>query len=153
MKTRNRSTKLLAVAIAFAALAAIYTVLGARPAQAIIVIDGKTGLFTLTESEAARVNVVNTGEQGIIVIGGGIFDSAGNRLAEFPERRLAPSQGTSFEFIPPVPRQPMAVRAELMVSGDRARGNRVTFIPTLEVFDTATGKTSVGQDFIIIVGG
>jgi hypothetical protein len=34
-----------------------------------------------------------------------------------------------------------------MVEG--AGRNGITFIPTLEVFDTATGKTSVGQDFTV----
>ncbi|MGH8525649.1 MAG: hypothetical protein ACREXY_16035, partial [Gammaproteobacteria bacterium] len=67
---------------------------------------------------------------------------------EFPERRVAPGQGTTFEFIPPDPQRQM-VRAELMVSGSSTRRGGVSFIPTLEVFDTATGKTSVGQDFII----
>lgn len=152
MKTRNRSIKALAMLITFGMLAAIYVVWGARPAQAIIVVDGKTGLFTLTETEAARIHVVNTGAQGIIVIGGGIFGSDGSLLMEFSERRLVPGQGTTFEFHPPDP-QRVTVRAELMVSGGSTRRDGVSFIPTLEVFDTGTGKTSVGQDFIIIVGG
>jgi hypothetical protein len=148
MKTRNRQTKLLATALVIGLIAASLAAWGARPAQAIIIQNGKTGLFTLTESEAARVNVVNTGEQGIIVAGGGILDSAGNMLAEFPERRLAPGEGTSFEFIPPDPQRQM-FRAELMISGGSTRRGGVSFIPTLEVFDTATGRSSVGHDFII----
>ena len=150
MKTRIRSTKLPAMVIALGMLAIIWAVWGARPAQAIIIINSKTGIFTLTQSQSVRVHVVNTGEErGIIVIGGRIMDSEGNMLAEFDGRRLELGQAESFEFTPRLAgRQLQKVRVEFMVEGASRKGKEVSFIPTLEVFDTVTGKTSVGQDFI-----
>ncbi|HET6892193.1 MAG TPA: hypothetical protein VFH31_13905 [Pyrinomonadaceae bacterium] len=151
MKNRNSTTKLLAMAIAVGVLTALYAAWGARPAQAIIIQGGKTGLFTLTQGEAVRAHVLNTEGQAGIIINGGIFDSEGNMLAEFPERRLAPGRGTSFEFTPPdIPEgETLPVRIELMVQGASEKSKGVSFIPTCEVFETATGKTSVGHDFII----
>ena len=150
MKTRIRSTKLPAMVIALGMLATIWAVWGARPAQAIIIINNKTGIFTLTSDQSLRVHVVNTEEErGIIVIGGRIMDSEGNMLAEFDGRRLPLGQAESFEFMPRLADGHLQkVRVELMVEGASRKGKEVSFIPTLEVFDTATGKTSVGQDFI-----
>jgi hypothetical protein len=151
MTTRIRSTKLSGMVIAMVMLAAIWAVWGASPAQAIVIINNKTGIFTLTQGEAVRVHVVNTGEErGIIIIGGRIIDSEGNTLAEFSGRRLALGQAETFEFMPGLAEgeRLQKVRVELMVEGASRKG--VSFIPTLEVFDTATGKTSVGQDFILV---
>jgi hypothetical protein len=144
--------KFLAPVVAVVLLAAIYAVLGARLAQAIIIIDNKTGMFTLTQGEAARVHVVNTGEQrGGILPCTKFLDGDGNLLAEFQGRALTLDQADSFVFIPPDPQQPMAIRVELTIEGVSSRDRATAFIPTCEVFDTATGKTSVGQDFIIVV--
>ena len=149
MKARIRSTKLPMV-IALGMIATIWAVWGARPAQAIIIINNKTGIFTLTGDQSLRVHVVNTGEErGIIVIAGRIMDSEGNSLAEFSGRRLPLGQAESFEFMPRLADGHLQkVRVELMVEGALHKGKEVSFIPTLEVFDTATGKTNLGQDFI-----
>lgn len=137
--------------MALAALAAMWAAWGARPAQAIIVVDGKTGMFTLARGEAAKIHIVNTGEVGGIVPCTRVFDSAGNMLAEFPPRNVALGEASSFVFHPPDPQQPITIRVEMEVEGVRHRDRNTAFIPTLEVFDTATGRTSVGQDFIIII--
>ena len=149
MKTRIRATILLAIAVAV--FATIWAGWGARPAQAIIIINSKTGIFTLTGDQSLRVHVVNTGEErGIIIIGGRVSGGEGNTLAEFGGRRVLPGQADSFEFMPRLAEgeRLQKVRVELMVEGASRKGKEVSFIPTLEVFDTATGKTSVGQDFI-----
>ena len=151
MKTRIRSTKLLAIAVVL--LATIWAGWGARPAQAIIIINNKTGIFTLTSDQSLRVHVVNTGEErGIIIIGGRVLDSEGNTLAEFGGRRLPLGQAESFEFMPRLMEgeRLQKVRVELMIDSASRKAKEVSFIPTLEVFDTATGKTSVGQNFITV---
>ena len=142
MKTRIRSTKLLAMTIALAVLAATWAVWGATPAKAIVIINSKTGMFTLTQGQAVRFHVVNIDAFGIIDDGklvGIVVDREGNTLAEFRGRTLGPGQAASFEWLPPDPIQPMAVRVELRVEG--SRGGGLNFIPTAEVFDTGTGKT------------
>jgi len=150
MKTRIRSTKLLAMAMAVGMMATGWAIWGARPAAAIIIVNTKTGMFTLAPGQAARSHVVNTGEVGIIINGGKVVGSDGATLAEFPERRLEPGQAASFEFAPRLAAgELLPARVELRVEG--ASSGTTPFIPTLEVFDTATGRTSAGQDFIIIV--
>ncbi len=137
--------------IAMGILAAGWAVWGARPAQAIIIINSKTGIFTLTQGEAVKVHVVNTGqERGVIAPGMRIFDSDGKMLAEFLGRSLTFGEAETFEFMPRLAEgeRLQKVRVELMVEGASRKG--VSFIPTLEVFDTDTGKTSVGQGFILV---
>lgn len=151
MKAQIKATNLLVLAVALAVVAAIWAVWGAEPAQAIIVVDTKTGLFTLAQGEAARIHIVNTGEVGGIIPCTKVFDSNGNLLREFPQRSVAMGESASFVFHPPDPQQPVAIRIEMTVEGVRHRDRSIAFIPTLEVFETATGKTSVGQDFIIVV--
>ncbi len=151
MKTRITSTKLLAMAVALAVLAGIWSVWDARPAQAIIIINNKTGMFTLTQDQAVRVHVVNTEEAGGIVPCTGVFDSGGNTLWQSEHRMVPLGQATTFEFDPRLAAgERMAIRLELMVEGGSGRGKGLNFIPTAEVFDTGTGRTSVGQDFIIV---
>jgi hypothetical protein len=151
VKTRIRTTTLLAMTVVLAVIAAIWSVWGATPAKAIIIIGSKTGMFTLAQGEAARIHVVNTGgERGGIIPCSKVVDGDGNTLAEFRGRLLAAGEADSFLFHPPDPLPPLAVRVELTVEGTSGR-ERPAFIPTCEVFDTATGKTSVGQDFIIVV--
>jgi hypothetical protein len=138
------------MAITVAVTAAIWTVWGAQSAQAIIIINNKTGIFTITDDQAVRVHVVNTGEErGIIIINNRIIDSEGNTLAEFGGHSLKLGQSESFEFMPRLAEgEQQKVRVELMIESASRKGKEVSFIPTLEVFDTATGKTIVGQDFI-----
>ena len=144
MKTRIGSTKLLAIAVALALFTSIWAVWGATSAKAIVIINSKTAMFTVTQGEAVRVYALNTGEAGMIVIGGRVADSENNTLMQFSAQRLAPGHATSFVFLPPDPIRPTAVRIELMVEGAPGTGAAVSFIPTVEVFDTATGKTNYG---------
>ena len=146
MKTRIKLTKILALATAVAILAAIVGVWGGKTAQAIIIVNSKTGLFTVAPGEAARIHVVNINRVGGIAPCVKIFDRNGSLLAEFEERALGPAQSITFVYLPPDPVQPMSIRVELMVEGDARRERDVMFIPTLEVFDVATGRTGVGYD-------
>ena len=147
MKIRNRSTKHLATAIAFGLLASIYAVWGAQPAQAIIVVDGKTGMTTLTQGFAIRAFVVNTGDEGITV-NWRVLDSVGITQAESERQMVPPGQAVSFEFAPRLAEgEQRPVRVELMVEGAGRRSTN--FIPTLEVFNTATQVVCWLVDFTI----
>ena len=78
MKTRNARTKLLAILIAFGALAAVWTVWGASRAEAVIAIIRQTGNFSLAQGQATSAHVVNTGEEGGIIVHFRVLDSQGN---------------------------------------------------------------------------
>jgi hypothetical protein len=136
MKTHNRSTKLLATAIAFGLLAAIYSLWGAQPAQAIIVVDTKTGMTTLTQGLGIRAFVVNIGDEGFAARWR-VLDSAGITHEESERQMVPPGQAASFEFTPRLAEgEARPLRVELMVEGAGRRS--INFIPTLEVFNTAT---------------
>lgn len=150
MKTRIRSKKFLAFGIAFVTLAIIWTMWGVRPAKAIVVIGGKTGMFTLTQGEAVRINLVNTSGEVAIIDDGDVVDSTGRSLMEIPMSRLDPGHAMSFELMPRLAdSERLALRVEVRVEGNSVKPGLV--IPTCEVFDTATGKTNflLGQNFII----
>lgn len=150
MKPQMRSMKFLAMTITLAALATGWAIWGAMPANAIIVIGSTTGMVTLTQGEALSVNVANTSGEVAIIDDGDIFDSQGRSLMEIPMTRLEPGHATSFQFMPRLADgQQLPVRVHLIVEGNSVKDGRV--IPTCEIFDTATGKTSIllGPDFII----
>jgi hypothetical protein len=149
-----RSTTLLIMTVALAMLAAIWAMWGARPAKAIIIIGGgKTGTFTVGQSEAVRVYVVNTGGEVAIIDDGDIFDIAGNSLMKISTLRVEPEKGTLlFDFKPGLADQerlPLRVEVRFETDTSRSRGANLRF--TAEVYETATGKTNflLGQDFII----
>src|SRR4029453_4823711 len=124
MKTRMRSTKLLAMTVALAALAAVWAVWGARPAKAIVIIGGKTGMFTVTHGEAVRVNVVNTSDLAAIIDDGKVVDSEGHTVfdSSMQGQRLDARHGISFEFMPRLAEgQRLAVRVEVMIEGDSVK--------------------------------
>jgi hypothetical protein len=151
MKIRNRTSKLLTVILALGMIAAICAIWGARTAEAIIIVNSKTGTFTLTTGEAVRVYVANTGgQEGIIVVDGIVKDVRGDILARFTQQRVPGGHSGAFMFDPQLADgDQLPVRIELRVSGESIRRGGLKFIPTCEVFDTATGRTSIGQDFII----
>ena len=150
MKTRIRSKKFLAFGIAFATLAVTWAMWEARPAKAIIIINNKTGMFTLTQGEAVRCHVANTTSELAIIDDGDLVGSDGRMLMESPMTRLEPGQATSFEFMPRLADgERLALRLEVRVEGNSVKTGLV--IPTCEIFDAATGKTNflLGPDFII----
>jgi hypothetical protein len=145
----NRTTRSLAMAAAVVLLAIMSALWSVRPAEAIIIVNSKTGMFTLTSQDAVSVYVVNTADQAGIIIVNSIFDSEGNLLARSEPRRVALGQAASFEYTPDLPDgMRMPVRVELTVDGS-GRGKGLDFIPTVEVFDRGTGRTSLFVDYII----
>src|SRR5882724_8466308 len=97
MKTRNTTTKLIAMVIAVA-IATIWTIRGASAAEAVIAIIRQTGMFSLAQGEANSAHVVNTGEERGFVTNWRVLDSDGNVLAQSDRRRVELGQASSFEF-------------------------------------------------------
>jgi hypothetical protein len=148
MKARNTLTKLLAMVLAVGMLAGIWSILGAQPAEAVIAIIRQTGVFSLAQGQATSAHVVNTGEEGGIVINWRVLDSAGNTLAQSERRRVELAQASSFEYRPLdlTEGQRLAIRLVLRVEG--ADRNKPGFIATQEVYNTGDGKTTVFLPYI-----
>ena len=142
MKTRNTTTKLIAMVIAVA-ITTIWTIGGASTAEAVIAIIRQTGAVTLAQGQAISAHVVNTGEERGTTWWCTVFDSQGNILAQSDRRRLELGQASSFEFGPlALPEgQHMAIRVELMVEG--ASSSKPGIIASLEVYNPDDGKTTV----------
>jgi hypothetical protein len=109
--------------------------------------------FTITQGQAVRVYAVNTGGEVAIIDDGDIFGIGGNSLMETSTRRVEPGEGTAlFDFMPQLADgERLPVRVEVRFESDTSRGKVANLLFTAEVYDTATGKTSIllGQDFII----
>ncbi len=142
MKTRNTTTKLIAMVIAVA-IATIWTIRGASAAEAVIAIIRQTGMFSLAQGQSTSAHVVNTGEERGTTWWCTVFDSQGNILAQSDRRRVELGQASSFDFGPLELEegQRMAIRVELMVEG--ASRNHPGFIATQEVHNVGDGKTTV----------
>jgi hypothetical protein len=141
MKTRNTTTKLIAMVIAVV-IATIWTIRGASAAEAVIAIIRQTGMFSLAQGQAEDAHVVNTGEERGIVVNFRVLDSAGNVHAESGRLRVELGQAASYTWALGVEEgQRMAIRVELMVEG--ASRNHPGFIATQEVYNVADGKTTV----------
>jgi hypothetical protein len=120
-------------------------IVSAVQAEAIIIVNSKSGMIGVTGSQTLRINIANVGDEvsGIqpYVI---VFDTLGNELARFDGDPLFSGKAASFDFSRP----PDDGRTELRVviqledreevSSKRLKGRVRT---TLEVFDNATGGT------------
>jgi hypothetical protein len=148
MKTRNRSTKLVAAAIVVSILSAMWTVWDPRRAEAVIAIIRQTGVFSIAQGQATTAHVVNIGEERGIVVNWRVLDSAGNVHAQSDRRRVELGQASSFDFGPLelTEGQRMAIRLELRVEG--ASKNKPDFIATQEVFDMGDGKMTIFLPYI-----
>jgi ABC-type taurine transport system substrate-binding protein len=142
MKTRNTTTKRIAMVIAVA-IATIWSIGGASTAEAVMASIKQTGMFSLAQGQATTAHVVNTGEERGIVIDWRVLDSAGNILARSDRRRVELGQASSFDFEPLglAEGQRTAIRVELMVEG--ASRNHPGVIATQEVHNVGDGKTTV----------
>ena len=150
MRTRNRTTKLLTTALGLGVLAAVCAVWGARPAQAIIIVNSKTGLFGVTGGQTVRVSILNAQAKGDITPCVGLFDLSGNRLArQEAGMPLTLGQGAFFDFDAASLGLRAGQRAQIRVEvelppPDDGRAGRIKeddAIVTVEVFDNASQST------------
>ena len=152
MKTPIRAKKFLSLAVALGMVASICTSWGAIPAQALIIIGTKTGLFGVTQGQKVRISTVNVDHnRGGIAPCVGIFGLAGNELARNEGMPLMRGQGTFFDFDASMlglragERAQLRVEVELEPTPDAdGRTRRIQpdeVIVTVEVYDNASGKT------------
>lgn len=149
MKTRIRSTKLLAMTVALAALAAIWAVWAARPAKAIIIVNSRTGLVTGTQNVGFRVLALNLGGVVAIIDDGKITDKDGHTWMAIAMTRLEPGQGAYLaDFVPTLAEgQRLPVRVEVRAEiGDSRRSTEPTVHVRLEAYDTSTNRTFIIDD-------
>jgi hypothetical protein len=148
MNTREARTELPVILICVGALVAAWTVWGASQAGAVIAIIKQTGDFSLAHGQATSAHVVNTGEEGGIVVNWRVLDSQGNVHSQSDRRRVEPGQASSFDFRPLdlAEGQRIAIRFELTVEG--AHRNKPGFIGTQELFNVADGKTTVFLPYV-----
>ncbi len=155
MKTKSRLTKLIATALTIVALAAILTTWEPHRVDALAE-DHNQFVVGLTSGQTARLNVLNSGAAQGIIIDWKFFDSQGRVLAESPGMQLIPpGQMRSFDLNADelnVIRDRFG-RVQVLASV-RAIGNLDTnnFHASLEVFDNATGKTTVFIPAAVIKG-
>jgi hypothetical protein len=147
MKTSKTTTKLFAMVIALVTAAAIWFAWGARQAQALQDSEDFPSPIAITFGQTARLSVLNTGESKGIIIDYKFLDSAGRVLARGPEPHLIPAgQFRSFDVNGDELRAErdrfgrVQLRAVVTLLGGPDTKNLHT---SLEVFDNATGKTTV----------
>jgi hypothetical protein len=153
MKNQIRFKKFLAMAITLGMVASIWATWGARPAQAIILIGGKTGLFGATAGQTVRVSILNAQARGIQPCVG-VFDLSGNQIARYEATMpLVPGQGAFFDFDATSLGLRAGQRAQLRVEVELEQPPDPTLtqppdparpgdaIATVEVFNNDTGKT------------
>ena len=148
MNNRSRRTKLIATALTIVALAAILTTWNARQVDALAE-DHTQFVVGLASGQTARLSALNTGEAKGIIIDYKFFDSLGRVLGQPPE----PDR----QLIPPGQMRSIDLNAdELNAQRDRFGRIQVHAVvralggpdtknlhASLEVFDNATGKTTV----------
>ena len=147
MAIRNKTFRTMALAVLL--MAVPVAIWSATSAEAIVVIGGKTGMFTLTSRDAVRIYLANTAEEAGIIIINSIFDSDGNLLHRSAPQRVPLGRAGFFEYTPDVPDGGRtAVRAVLTIEG-AGGGKTPGYIPSFEVVDRETGRTCWFVDFII----
>jgi len=147
MKMNGGSTKRILMVLAVAALTALST-LWANRAEAVIAIIRNTGMFSLVQGQATSAHVVNTGEDGGIVVDWTVLDGAGNTLARSERRTVELGQASSFEYRPPDLPEGDRMAIRLMLTVDGANRRKPGFIATQEVYNTGDGKTTVFLPYI-----
>lgn len=117
----------------------------AMQAEAIVIVNSKSGMIGVAAGQTLRINVANVGDEvsGIApcVI---VFDTLGNQLARFDGDPLFSGKAASFDYVLPADNSRTELRALIQLedreetSGKHLKGRVRT---TLEVFDNATGGT------------
>src|SRR5437762_1406355 len=132
MKTRTTPSMLIALLLAFLAF-------GATKAQAIVVVDGRP--VGINFGQTAWVNLLNTSDRAIIVVGGNFLDSDGNVLAEFAGG-FAVDPGVMIAFdlnADDIIRESNRIEIRAVITAETSRG----LLISAEVFENDTGKTTV----------
>ena len=130
MKTRNTSSMLIAILLAFLAL-------GATEAQANIDIYRPVGI---TFGQTARVTAANTGTTAIIIDACKFLDSDGNVLAEFEGGFIDPGNMIAFDLnADDIIRESNRIEIRAVITAETSRG----LLISAEVFENDTGKTTV----------
>jgi hypothetical protein len=124
----------------------------------------RTGLFGVTTGQSIRISILNGNEAGGII---GpcfrVFDAAGTLLFETTAAPVPGGEGTFVDFTPPpggaVVRAQLRAEVELLPA---VRPRRLVDTPdpvrrrnvhvTLEVFDTASGRTVFTMPFAAVAG-
>ena len=129
MKTRNTSSMLIALLLAFLAL-------GVTKAQAFIDIYRPVGI---TFGQTARVTSANTGTRAII-IDYTFLDGEVAVLTQFARQVIEPGKMISFDLnADDIVRENNRIQIRVVISGDTLRG----LLASIEVFENDTGKTTV----------
>lgn len=99
------------------AVIAAVLMLGASPAQAFVVNWLPVGLAF---GQTARVNLLNTSESAIIIIGGKFLDADGSVLGEFRDVSIPPGKTMSFDLNreAAVPTDSFRVQLHLQLEGE-----------------------------------
>ena len=150
MNAKSRSLKLLPI-VAVLALTAAVVILASWPylkVQAIQDSEDFPSPFGLAQGQTARLTVFNRGEDSGIIIDYKFVSATGLTLAATPEPHLVPpGQFRYFDFDLPNPPPGtgdffgrIQIRAVVRALGGPDARNLQT---SVEVFDNATGKTSV----------
>jgi hypothetical protein len=116
-----------------------FLTLSPMQAQAIIIYDHPVGI---TFGQTARVNLANTSDRAIIIIGGKFLDSDGNTLAEFGRHVVEPGKIMSFDLnADDIIRESnrIQIRGVIESPEPHLRGAAIS----VEVFNNADGKTTV----------
>jgi hypothetical protein len=129
----------------------------AAPARAIVVVDSKTGLFGVTGGQTIRVSLWNAGNRGGIVPCTHVLDLSGNLLVEIEGAPTGPGEGTFVDIDPSGlgvrEGERMQVRVEVELTppdpNDDRKVRRNDGVLTLEVFDTATGRTAFTMPWVL----
>src|SRR5262245_41622836 len=150
MKTAKTTMKLFATAIALVTAVAIWSAWGARQAQAVQDSEEVLSSIGITSGQTARLNVLNSGEERGIVIDWRFFDGQGRVLAQSPERQLIPpGQMRSFDLNADEVNATrdrfgrVQVIAIIRALGGPDTKEKKNLHTSLEIFDNATGKTTV----------
>jgi hypothetical protein len=127
----------------------------------------RTGLFGVAAGQAVRISIVNApSARGIINPCVRVLDAAGTVLFEADAGPLGSGGAAFLDFDPsltrpagvPAPRTQVRVEVELVpavLPGDpdtRRRGHHGAMDLTVEVFNTATGKTAFMMPFATVAG-
>ena len=120
--------------------------LSAMQAEAIVIVNSKSGMIGITAGQTLRINVANVGnELSAVVPCAIVYDSLGNEIARFEGDPLFSGKAASFDYRLGADDSRTELRVVIQledreeISGKRLKGRVRT---TLEVFDNATGGTA-----------